>query len=57
MSDEIINELWRVKDAIAEEHEFDYQRLLVTLRKYETSGAPLWPHPSKRLEESSTGNP
>ena len=33
MADEIIKELWRIKDSIAEEHGFDVKALVVRLRK------------------------
>ncbi|MCE2543915.1 MAG: hypothetical protein J4F30_10865 [Acidobacteria bacterium] len=40
MSDEIIEELWRVKDSIAREHGYDLERLVAALesRKYRHGG-------------------
>ena len=32
MSDEIIKELWEIKDGIAREHEYDVDRLVANLR-------------------------
>ncbi|MCF6286311.1 MAG: hypothetical protein L3K26_14140 [Candidatus Hydrogenedentes bacterium] len=54
MPDEIIEELWRIKDAIAQEHNYDFRRLAATLKKHETSGAPIWGRPPKRLEPSAS---
>ena len=33
MSDEIIKELWQIKDSIAREHGYDIERLVAHLRK------------------------
>ncbi|MBK8752319.1 MAG: hypothetical protein IPL99_12045 [Candidatus Competibacteraceae bacterium] len=35
MTDEIINELWRIKDDIAREHRYDLDRLAADLRSKE----------------------
>ena len=41
MSDEIIQEVWQIKDAIAQECGFDLERLVARLRQNEkTSSAP-----------------
>jgi len=37
MTDEIIKELWRIKDDIAREHSYDLDRLVADLRNTETS--------------------
>jgi hypothetical protein len=38
MADEIIQELWRVKDDIAREHEYDLDALVAYLRGKECAG-------------------
>lgn len=35
MPDEIMEELWRVKDEIAREHDYDFRKLAETLRRHE----------------------
>lgn len=35
MSDEIIEELWRIKDSIAREHEYDIEALVAYLQSKE----------------------
>ena len=42
MSDEIIEELWRIKDGIAREHGYDGERLVAGLRSRE-------PEPGRRV--------
>ena len=42
MSDEIIEELWRIKDGIAREHGYDVERLAAGLRSRE-------PEPGRRV--------
>ena len=40
MSDEIIRELWKVKDAIAREHGYDVDALVAHLRAKQRGDAP-----------------
>ncbi len=35
MPDEIMEELWRIKDEIAREHDYDFRKLAETLRRHE----------------------
>ncbi len=44
MTDEIIGELWKIKDDIAEEHGYDLDALVASLRKNKTAA-------SRRLED------
>ena len=39
MADEIIEEVWRIKDEIAREHGYDIHRLAAYLRRREREGA------------------
>ena len=56
MHDEIMEELWCVKDAIAEKHNYDYRLLAETLKKYETWDAPAWNRPPVKLAASCRVN-
>lgn len=56
MHDEVMEELWRVKDAIAEEHGYDFRRLAITLKKYENHDAPAWDRPPVKLSSSCRVN-
>lgn len=47
MPDEIIEELWSVKDSIAREHDYDLSKLAAYLR-----GLNQWGHPSKSRRHS-----
>lgn len=40
MADEIIEELWKVKDDIAREHDYDMETLVADLRLRELTGRP-----------------
>jgi hypothetical protein len=52
MHDEVMEELWRVKDAIAEKHNYDFRLLANTLKKYENWEAPAWDRPPVKLASS-----
>jgi len=40
MTDEVIEELWRVKDDIAREHDYDLDVLVADLRSRKLTGGP-----------------
>ena len=56
MKDEIIEEVWMIKDAISAEHDYDAKRLVETLRsRQSSSGARVVDLHAVRMEKTNNG--
>ena len=57
MSDEIIKELWQIKDSIAREHGYDIKRIVAHLRKRERPVGQRIVDLSVRRRKDDQGDP
>ena len=53
MTDEIIQELWRIKDGIARDHGYDLDLLVAYLRSKERAGDQHGTEPPRSIKETA----